>query len=385
MTFLSCNQTELSIVDKPNQIETAMAEKIITRKDLNLNGNVKSFIEYEFMPDDTLSSRKLNISETLEYKHLSADPLLDKIRAQNIITSNSILFKENGQSLTKVWWYRINGQADTRNNIFFKYDNDNRLIKKEEYIVHGAHEIGKLWEEQTFTYGKQGKLNYSCSKKYINSKVLNHCVKITYGGREIFVDGEEIELKSGDTTEVFNVVMNTNGVIMRNDKEILRELNKQGELTKTIRVHPISGAEIIQDLYTNDTQGNLIQETNYDREGLIWSNKNYIYNDGKLALSTDNDIDSWRREFFDKNGELQKTQDFHKIDSTLSYDETTYKYDTFTNLIARKMIFSDGKTSDKVFNDTYQYMYDENGNWIEMRSFSNDSLSNIKRREILYY
>lgn len=80
-----------------------------------------------------------------------------------------------------------------------------------------------------------------------------------------------------------------------------------------------------------------------------------------------------------------REQYWTRLDSINKYRETSYTYDHLNHPIRKRIVYSDGNTIDQIDKYQMEYLYDENDNWIECKEFQNGSLSNWKRREIVYY
>ena len=384
--FIACTKGEIEEFQKLDQILEIVDEEIIDRKDLNLYGNVRSFIEYEIPIKDADSNTMINMRGIPTYKYLSADTLISNIRAKSLINSYSIHFDNGGKAIREIQWYRSESQSDTRNEFSYKFNEKGQLIKKEHFLVTGHDKIGDLLEEITFTYNNSGRLINSCSKKYVGKKTIKSCMDIYLKEFEIVVAGEKVDFKSGDTIEIFSRSISPNGVIFNSNDGIRRIYNNLGELIKTINYDSVGNEDKVVSSYSYDNEGNLIQETEYDNNGRIWAFTNYSYNEGILELIAKNELGSWIYEYFNENGELIKTQKIDKYNDTLiGYNEVNYFYDSLNNQISMRFLNIDRRRIEKMEIINTEYIYDKAGNWIERRFFVNDSLNNIRRREISYY
>jgi len=385
LTISSCNQTESSITRKYDRIEKNIAELSKNRKDLNLNGNVRSIIEYEIEPEDFAFTEIQDLGD-IDIKYISADTLISRIRATNIHKSHSYLFDKNGNPIKSVLWYRIAGQADSRQTSTYKFNNKNQLVRKEEYRDRAYSGKSELVHEVSFQYNKLGKPIHGLSIRHVDNKTFKRDINYTYKELGIYIVGSEVELKKGDTINIFNSIIYHNGTSSSaDDKRRKYEFNEDGDVSKSIYVDPFSGERRILHIYSYDSESNLIQDTHYDEyEEMSWT-KYYTYKEGNLIATTNHEYDGWNSEYFNENGELLKTQRFSKSDSMLEYHETYYTYDHLDNLISRKISYSDGISAERVTNYWKEYIYDDNNNWTECKNYENDSLVRIERREILYY
>ncbi len=346
---------------------------------------MRSILEYEFAPEDVGITEIQDLSDST-YKYISADTLISRIRATNIESSNSILFDKNGNPIKSVRWRRNSGYPNSRRSSIYKFNDKQKLIRKEEYNSRYIGGKIELVYEVSFQYDNLGKPIHGLSIKHVDNKTYKRDINYSYKELGIYIKGYEVELKKGDTINVFNTIVYHNGTTSSvDDKRTKSEFNEEGDVVKVIYIDPISGESRAFRSYSYDSDGNLIQNIHYSMDEEIWSTKSYIYNNGKLAGITNYEYDGWTAEFFNNNGEFQKTQRFNKIDSIHQYHESKYTYDHLDNLISIKITFSDGISADHVTNYTKEYIYDDNNNWVERKNFENDSLVSIERREILYY
>ena len=96
--FSSCS---LSDNYQNKRIEKFISDETITREDLNLKGNVRSFIEYEISPLDSFLTEGLLLKDNFDYRYLAADTLLKKIWADSIKDCSSVFFNIDGNALQK--------------------------------------------------------------------------------------------------------------------------------------------------------------------------------------------------------------------------------------------------------------------------------------------
>lgn len=320
-----------------------------------------------------------------QYEYITADSLIETIRAYQITNSESIQFNKYGNAIKSVHWYRIIGQADTRNTINYIYNSNNQLISKEERITHGSNEDSKLTELKQFTYDKNKKLTNTCDNKYYDTDTIENCSNISYEGIDILINGQERNITSGDTIEKYNSILSSNGKIIPITSKTRRELNNKGEVLRTITTDKYLRKERFSEFYSYDENGNLIQEIRLNREGEISSSLNYTYTNDKISVISEIEINGWNTKIYNNHGSLQRSQKFSQYDTILNLDEIDYQYDNNGNLVKKISMFSNGVNDKNITIYKNKYDYDRFNNWIEKRNFENDSLVYIERREILYY
>jgi len=212
-------------------------------------------------------------------------------------------------------------------------------------------------------------------------------------------------------------------------------LSKNGKLIENSR-YENDGSLYQKRVNTINEKGVLINGEKYNSEGKIIENWNYLYDDnGNMIEVTYYDNDSVftgkQVNKYDKNNNLTeyyyqnskgkvtnrdtykyfkngkiKEEHRYKSDGTLR-DRRTYEYDDNGNEIIDKAYKADGSIMiykseyDKMNNiienywinekgeqthqTSFEYVYDENGNWITKRRSSNGVLGMIWERKIEYY
>ena len=325
----------------------------------------------------------MNKSE--EYRELTADSLIKIIKAKQINSCHSVLFNKDGNSIKDIYWYRIEGQRDTRNTNYYTYFREGKLKSKEEYIAHGIKGKNELFRKSSFNYNQFGRMISSCLKQTDMDNTTRHCASLTYTPNDILIESTEIQLETGDTIRTYRNIINKNGIIMsRNNGIEKRILDKDGRLIKQLILYPY-GEPKYTIIYEHDKDGNIIQKTNFDENDVITSFKNYVYNEDNLIMEEEKDIDSWNINFFGDNKKLIKSQYYSLFDSVPEFSEITYEYDSLNNLKFRKRIALPKKHEQEIDIEFYQYIYDYQNNWIEKKRFRNNLLLDIERRQILYY
>lgn|GEM_PF-3668204 len=362
-------------------IEKFLKKEGLTTDDLNLGGSVRSIMEYGISANDTFLDVGLILEENPEYRLISADPLVRKIWASSFNNCYSVFFNKNGKAVKENFWYRVDGQVDTRNTSVFSYDSKQNLIEKIDSISYGNE--SELFKKQNFKYDKNGLIELKSI--HMRDKKREKISTFSYKGTNAKIKTVEIDFETGEIIKTTNQILNINGEINKDAATETREFDKFGNLIR-VSIRP---AIVIEPrftiLFNYDNNNNLIQKVVFDENNEFSSQESNFYDlNGKLKLKIDEWSGSITREYFDSLGQLLKSQKIYYVDSLGSNTEVEYKYDESNNLIYQKNIYKENHKLE-VTERKYKLKYDAKGNWIEKRHFEGDSLTFIDRRDLVYY
>ena len=159
--------------------------------------------------------------------------------------------------------------------------------------------------------------------------------------------------------------------------------DKNGNLTE-VKYYDIE--EDLTDIQLNvyDNKGNKIEmlRTNLKRN-TVWKNT-YVYNGHKEKIEQfrykpDGSLKDRRTYKYNKKGN-EIEQNLYKSDGSII--KFVSEYDKMNNLIVQNWFDEQGEQFDQT---SFEYVYDENGNWITKSRSSNGVLSMIWERKIEYY
>lgn len=387
VSIFSCSIGESTKYSKPNYIEKILESEIYTRNQLDLYGNVRSILEYDLKGLDTSEVPATEINAVPKYIEISADTLITKIFARSIESSFSVLFNKSGNSLKKVYWFTHQGQADTRSTNFYEYNANEQLEKKIEYqqLGNGIKGLGELRRESEYVYDKSNRLIYRCIEENNESEPSKMCSKILYENRDILIENLIFNPQTGDTTKITNNIVSSNDVIIVNPKIEIREINENGDLIKLeIMDHGSHNVEY-HIIYSYDYDGNMTTKTDFDEMNRIVSLENYIYDDRILIAKTENYQDGFKREYYSNTNKLLELQSMDNRDSITTHLQEFRKYDTLDNLMSFTSKYKYSVYPEELRSHEYKYKFDSQNNWIEKRSYVDGLLTEIVKREILYY
>jgi len=366
------------------RIEKFIKDKTLTTDDLNLKGNVRSFIEYGISPTDSFLNEGLILKDNYKYEFLSADTLIKKIWAGSIKNCYSIFFNIDGYALTKKRWFSMQGQSDTQNIYIYTYDDRNKLIKIKEYISH-EQDVAEILREQNWKYENDKLVSFCRTGSNIGER-NEVFTKLTYKGKEVYLESITKDIGFGKIISKTNQVINTNGEISNPVFEVKKEYDRSGNVTKIIEADTLHPKDILIRKFNYDKHDNLIQEVQLNEDNDLHFYTNYSYDENEnLRLKDIGGAEYSEREIYNGNGQIIEYSKMSYRDSIVTNSITKYKYDELNNLVYKKMNYYDSQNYSNIIEDRYQLKYDDNKNWIEKRYYKGDSLTFIERRDILYY
>lgn len=168
---------------------------------------------------------------------------------------------------------------------------------------------------------------------------------------------------------------NKEGLLVAQDW--VRFIYENGMLVK--RKHPYG-----KTVFINDSIGNNIKKLRYHyKRGLEYIIKKKFDSSGneiqsKMYSAKDTSLFNTRYYRYDINN-----NQIEEVHYSREFKKTVYKYwyNDFGDRISTKIISSDGSESGYIS----VYEYDKYNNWIEQRSYENDTLYFVTRREIVYW
>ena len=247
-----------------------------------------------------------------------------------------------------------------------KFDNENRITKKIEYLYGGYSD----YDEKT----QEGKENYVYEIEDYEYDNYGNLTKITsHNFRKNFVEERifKFDLKGNIIEE--GQCMKSNGNTECTYKPLFGfEYDNQNRQVRKFQLAQFSPHNTDQ-VYKYDTNGNKIESIGYyiypNKERVIGYQFMYQYNEYGNKTKDVEVIGKYRRLRFDK------------------YKTEITKYDTFQNIILEEYITESGEPIKVVVNS---YKYDQNGNWVtkekkEGKNHDDLSITEITTRRIEYY
>ncbi|WP_188362524.1 hypothetical protein [Flavobacterium orientale] len=240
--------------------------------------------------------------------------------------------------------------------------------------------------------------------------------------KEVIYKPENGELKSREN--LFKSDLNSYTVYDKNEKPIefgqyetdgslyektIYERNEEGEAQKALKKNSSDETKSYW-TYVYDSNNNMIEVNTYDSENNltnIQSNK-YDENGNNIEMLTKSpeSENGWRNVYkYDLDNKIIE-QFKYKPDGSLK-DRRTYSYDKDGNENTQFMFKPDGsftkfvseydemnnlliqnwfnEQDDQTHQTSFEYVYDENGNWITKKRSSNGELGMVWERQIEYY
>lgn len=238
--------------------------------------------------------------------------------------------------------------------------------------------------EALYSAQREGELNRDEALNKISSITINDTK-----GKSIEYHQYETD---GSLYEKTIYERNSHGVFLSSTKFGNDKLFKSKSQAK----YDAQGNMIIVETYDLNNKLNSIQESEYDKNGnelslsrtdkvrdKVWLTKKIYDNQNqmieKIEYSPDGSLRDKRTFVYDEKG--------NEIESILTrpngdYTKFISEYDEFNNMIVQYWYKEDGTQKHKT---SFEYIYDENNNWITRRRFSNDELGMVWERIIEYY
>ena len=324
-----------------------------------------------------------------------------------------------------------------------KYFEENKYEATE---ISGKYIKNENVHYQFYSFNKDGNIlididpNESETYKYYSNgnkkEISNQAFNINYVFRIIFIkkydslgniieytgyDNENSVMESIKTLNIYDSKAN----LIEKKESSLDIWSKSFVLTKNNTYKYDSNGNLIEDndlnkdgslnskkVYRYDSNGNLIEDNDLNKDGSLNSKKVYRYDsngnlieefgrypDGKFSHKLTYKYDSKGNKIeycnfnsdgsfsqkitykYDSNGKL--IEEF-TINTNINTIKETYTYDSKGNMIEKTELFSD-KEGDFDGKFIYKYEYDNKNNWIREIYIDYDKNINVSERKIVYY
>lgn len=329
----------------------AMADN--NKDTLNIYSNSK------LVPNNACSSFNLKLTFTcIEFKNNQTDNDLSKNNLNgNVKSVTSLSYEAKNYDGKLVKGDNVSEGLFEGNTVEI-YNNTGYLLEEKNFYYDGSvylsvlysyDEKGKLVNRSNFNHGKKG---YSKEFEYDENGNMINEYDLTPTGIAQRNWAYKYDKKGNNIERSYTYFLDES-----NDFKTLYEYDNDGNKVQesTYDKYGIQNTIIF---YKHDTNGNLIEEKVYSKSDLFYTNE-FKY-DSKGNILED----------------IQTTSENEKI-------KISNKYDSNGNLISKIRISSQNKEYD--FNYSYQYDYDNLGNWIKRVKFTNGKPQFIRERTIEYY
>jgi hypothetical protein len=317
-------------------------------KALHLNGNVKSIKKNTYKA----------IYKFGEMKKGERIDTTDNLEPNTLESSSLITFNTEG-NVTEAKFFNAGGMVNSKYTT--KYDNKGNIIENCQYDSAGA-----VGNKRNYKYDDKGNVieidwyNADGSPRYSETT--------KYDGKGNLIEKTEYN-SDGSIRNSETNVYDTNGNVLehtegKNTNTGFKYTYKRDSKGKVIAEYSSYGNSKVQHLcstYKNDSNGNRIEENDFDLDNKLCNRVTFKYDD------KGNKIEENR---FNPDG----TPDF----------KITTSYDDKGNIIEESKTNSGGYVYYKYI---YKYEYDSNGNWVKRTDYVSEL--NIPKiiieREIAYY
>ncbi len=327
----------------------------------------------------------------------------EEIIKQNIYNENNLL--------TKKIYFDFRGRIEKT----YTYDNQNRLIKEEEYKVPLPSEVDYgqryLENETTYEYNERGLLSKKTSEqgpiysngnkivfvyKYNNNDKLIEEIKnnITYNEKTIikFDDDEEVYYYENINTEAKTIGKCRKKRNLRYRDNSYFNLNYKTKCVFTFETRDLNGVFKGSTVYDYDDEGYFLSVKTYDENNTLIKNTERKYDKNKHLLS---------KKTYDENNSLVSGYERYNYVGNINLNSKSYKsfargpngdrkeyaqiVETFKIINGEKKLikeeFYETENSSKV--EIVSYDYDENANLIHKKALIGDKI--ILEEKYIYY
>lgn len=274
-----------------------------------------------------------------------------------------VVFNREGNYLLR----KFNYEDDTLGILFgkntYKYDNIGNLINLRLYHQlkrpRNNEEIEFILKEMTF-FEYDNRNNRISKNKYCSDSIMINRAIYKYDDNNNMIEHSKYNYDGS----LINRTINKYDIQNNKIEEVWRlEDNRFRIITR----------------YNYDETGNKIEKINYNTNGSILSGYRYEYdvNNNKTEkheFSTESGRTIRRKYIYNDDGKVTKIE---SLNSTF-----INRYDDKGNTIEVNYLNFDGSL---IYNETFQYDYDKNGNWIKKNEFINTHPYLITERHITYH
>lgn len=345
---LTCTAKNEEIIKSSNEKNSEIKlyrieniEKNDRTKD-KLKGKVKSYTEISYEAKDHFGNiEKGKRKRRLEYE--------DDFQKKYDQYGNLIEYNE------------YNSDSSLKYKSIYKYEENNKRIEDNTYNPDGS-----LVRRDIYRYSKTGKRTIERSTSYGKTPYNSTISKYEKNGNQI-----EVKYYNKDGIEIlFNTYL----------------YDEYGNMTEEKRFVHFNGALSFSNHlnYKYDNQGNQIEWSSYDSSGNLTSKVKSKYDKNKIIEEEYSDGEKRIYIYDDRGNQIEMTRDLNNFG--LGFVKFFYTYDKYGNKIREEQSQSNNEDY-KVWNfaNTYEYVYDENGNWIKKVEFIRGKAESIIEREFEYY
>lgn len=345
---LTCSAKNEEIIKSSNEKKSAIKlyrieniEKNDLTKD-KLKGKVKSYKEISYEAKDHFG----NIEKGKRKRRLDYEDDFQKKYDQygNLIEYNG-----------------YNSDGSLKYKSIFKYEENNKRIEDNTYNPDGS-----LVRRDIYRYSKTGMRTIERSTSYAKKPYNSMISKYEKNGNQI-----EVKYYNQDGIErIFITYL----------------YDEYGNMIEEKRFDVFNGVLSFSShlTYKYDKQGNQIEYNTYDSDNNLASKVKSKYDKNKIIEEEFSDGEKRIYIYDDKGNQIEMTQDLNNFG--LGFVKFMYTYDIYGNVIREEQSQSNNEDY-KVWNfaNTYEYVYDDNGNWIKKIEFIRGKAESIIEREFEYY
>lgn len=342
----------------------------ISLNSLNLNGKIKSISNRTYLARDSIG-----VIKNGKYLNKESELKIDEIQYNK--TNFIFKFNEKGKQILKGF-----------------YNEDGKLfnITEYKYLYNQIIESSQTYEFSDFTSINKGLYKYDTN---------NNLVSITFYRNGEFDEKELLEYNElGDLIE-YKIIDDSGNITKKITKKYLnhllvyeKDVNKSRTIEKIFRYNNSGGKTYSMDNYQiRDDNESHLSEFNIEYKNNLRS-KEYMYRNGKLNYTV-------HYEYLNEN--VSKILIKNSDDNSISSEEVILYYPNSNKIIEKikkdkestlkQSLDKNGNIMElqitRISSDSevysYEYFYDNIGNWTKIIEFKNTIPLKIRERTITYY
>ncbi len=326
---------------------------------MKLKGKVKSFMlrNYKFSYDEGKSEENLEATATALFNE--AGRLVD-FKSYDVDSSGYLVKFDEAKNQSEIRY--IKKSLLPKSKELISYDEKGQIIERLTY------DDDSLLKRYTCAYSERGK---KVEEAWYNAlDFLTTKLTYQYNDKDSLVALVECNALDG-VIKKFTYLYNDKGQMIES-KKLLSEkegewihtytYDEQGKVVQDLEIYPLKlypdSSIHNKRICKYDKQGNLIEEGNYNYVGGLKSRHIYKYDD---------------------KGNKIESSSYDEYDSLMN--RKTFLYDEEGSLIEQKFYERDSLW----LRESFEYKYDDRGNWIECSECRDTLMQSIVKREFEYF
>lgn len=371
LIFTSCfSDPKIEFSQNLNQrfIKNSLSKFYLEQSDFNLKGNVRCMLEFPILADTILKNQPFPEIESVD--------TLAKLTRQGMKSEEADFFQfnENGQVLRQVGL-----SFGSYDEVYVNsYDSKGNITAIDEFDV-----TLRRTSYKRFKYDAKSKLSEFTSKngysRFVDISEISYEEEFMIIRSKNHLDSTEIEefnYKNGEFIDLSATYL-----------EVKKEYDSKGNIVKsqwpdysddTILYHTI-----IKEYNENDQ---VVRQINYNIENELDRVETFLYDEkGRLLQRVEMENGKSRIEQYNGDGHVfYSSYHNYNVDSSNYFLHDLRNTNIFGDQHCSVHLYKSEKDTLQKKSNNFQYEYDDHGNWVVKREYTNDSFSGTKGRIIWY-